>query len=167
MMGIRWGNGIPSALRGTTAVYANGYAVRCVKPAVFPRRCSITLRHLPSDFSISITGAFEAAYFLGHHQKIDQSNRDGFGGKGEVLTEVKGVGNIACATILSMLPELGRFPHKVLASLVGVAPPSAQSGEKEGKRGCIGGRMAVRNVLYMAALTATRHEPKIKAFYEG
>jgi len=25
MMGIRWGNGIPSALRGTTAVYVNGY----------------------------------------------------------------------------------------------------------------------------------------------
>ena len=68
MMGIRWGNGIPSALRGTTAVYANGYAVRCVKPAVFPRRCSITLRHLPSDFSISTTDLFEAAYILGHHQ---------------------------------------------------------------------------------------------------
>ena len=67
MMGIRWGNGIPSALRGTTAVYANGYAVRCVKPAVFPRRCSITLRHLPSDFSISTTDLFEAAYILGHH----------------------------------------------------------------------------------------------------
>ena len=68
-MGIRWGNGIPSALRGTTAVYANGYAVRCAKPAVFPRRCSITLRHLPSDFSISTTDLFEAAYILGHHQK--------------------------------------------------------------------------------------------------
>ena len=67
-MGIRWGNGIPSALRGTTAVYANGYAVRCVKLAVFPRRCSITLRHFPSDFSISTTDLFEAAYILGHHR---------------------------------------------------------------------------------------------------
>ena len=70
MMGIRWENGIPSALRGTTAVYANGYAVRYVKPAVFPRRCSITLRHLPSDFSISTTDLFEAAYILGHHPTL-------------------------------------------------------------------------------------------------
>ena len=69
-MGIRWGNGIPSALRGTTAVYTNGYAARCVKPAVFPRRCSITLRHLPSDFSISTTDLFEAAYILGHHPTL-------------------------------------------------------------------------------------------------
>jgi len=38
MMGIRWGNGIPSALRGTTAACANGYAARYVKPAVFPIR---------------------------------------------------------------------------------------------------------------------------------
>ena len=72
MMGIRWGNGIPSALRGTTAVYTNGYAARCVKPAVFPRRCSITLRHLPSDFSISTTDLFEAAYILGHHPNCKQ-----------------------------------------------------------------------------------------------
>ncbi|WP_366916331.1 Fic family protein, partial [uncultured Cardiobacterium sp.] len=35
-----------------------------------PRRCSITLRHLPSDFSISITDLFEAAYILGHHQPL-------------------------------------------------------------------------------------------------
>ena len=72
MMGIRWGNGIPSALRGTTAVYANGCAAQYVKPAVFPSRCSITLRHLPSVFSISITGAFEAAYILGHHLQFSE-----------------------------------------------------------------------------------------------
>ena len=66
-----------------------------------------------------------------------------------------------------MLPELGKVPHKRAALLVGVVPSPHQSGEKERKSGCVGGRMAVRNVLYMAALTATRHEPKIKAFYEG
>jgi len=29
-----------------------------------------------------------------------------------------------------------------------------------------GGRSAVRNVLYMATLTATRHNPVIKMFYD-
>ena len=67
MMNIRWGRYIPSALRVITAACATGYAARCVKPAAFPRRCFITSRHLPSVFSISITGTFEAAYFLGHH----------------------------------------------------------------------------------------------------
>ena len=67
MMNIRWGRYIPSALRVITAACATGYAARSVKPAAFPRRCFITSRHLPSVFSISITGTFEAAYFLGHH----------------------------------------------------------------------------------------------------
>ena len=99
-------------------------------------------------------------------KKIDQSNRGGFNGKGEILSEMKGVGRITCATLLSMLPELGKVPHKRAALLVGVVPPPRQSGEKEKKSGCVGGRMVVRNALYMAALTATRSEPKIKAFYE-
>ena len=75
-------------------------------------------------------------------KEIDKNNRDGFGGKGEILKDVPGVGKITCATILSMLPELGRVQHKRAALLVGVVPPSLQSGEKEGKRGCVGGRMA-------------------------
>ncbi|MFP5075659.1 transposase, partial [Neisseria sp. WLZKY-1] len=70
------------------------------------------------------------------------------------------------ATLLSMLPELGTVPHKRIAMLAGVVPPPNQSGDTDKKTGCIGGRMAVRNMLYMAALTASRFEPKIKAFYE-
>ena len=91
---------------------------------------------------------------------------DTFGGKGDVLTEVKGIGNTTCATLLSMLPELGTVPHKRIAMPAGVVPPPNQSADTDKKTGCIGGRMAVRNMLYMAALTAGHHEPKIKAFYQ-
>ena len=45
-------------------------------------------------------------------KEIDQSNRGGFNGKGEILSEMKGVGKITCATLLSMLPELGKVPHR-------------------------------------------------------
>ena len=98
-------------------------------------------------------------------QDIDQNSKD-FGGKGDVLTDVKGVGTHTGATLLAMLPELGTVPHKRIAMLAGVVPPPQQSGEKDRKTGCIGGRMAVRNMLYMAALSASRHEPQIKVFYE-
>ena len=94
------------------------------------------------------------------------SNADAFGGKGQVLTAIKGIGSTTSATLLSMLPELGTVPHKRIAMLAGVVPPPNQSGDTDKKTGCIGGRMAVRNMLYMAALTASRFEPKIKAFYE-
>ena len=91
---------------------------------------------------------------------------DTFGGKGDVLTEVKGIGSTTCATLLSMPPELGTVPHKRIAMPAGVVPPPNQSADTDKKTGCTGGRMAVRNMPYMAALTASRHEPKIKAFYQ-
>ena len=97
---------------------------------------------------------------------IDRYNKNGFDGKGAILSETKGVGNTTCATLLSMMPELGKVAHKRAAALAGVAPLPHQSGDKEKKTGCIGGRKMVRNALYMAALTATRFEPKIKVFYE-
>jgi len=97
---------------------------------------------------------------------IDRYNKRGFNGKGTILSEMKGVGNTTCATLLSMMPELGKVAHKRAAALAGVVPLSHQSGDKEKKTGCIGGRKIVRNALYMAALTATRFEPKIKEFYE-
>lgn len=99
-------------------------------------------------------------------KQIAKHNDSNFDGKNKIIGDIKGVGNTTCATLMSMLPELGRLPHKRIALLVGVVPPANQSGESVGKTGCIGGRMEVRNALYMATLTASRFEPKIKAFYE-
>jgi transposase len=52
-------------------------------------------------------------------------------------------------------PELGRLDRRRIAALVGVAPINRDSGAWRGHRAIAGGRSAVRNVLYMAALTAT------------
>jgi transposase len=41
----------------------------------------------------------------------------------------------------------------------------ATGGYESGKRKTIGGSSSVRRVLYMATLTATRFNPKIRAFY--
>jgi transposase len=65
-----------------------------------------------------------------------------------------------------LLPELGTLNRKQIAALVGVAPYNRDSGSTIGQRSIYGGRAEVRSALYMATLTATRSNPKIKAFYK-
>jgi transposase len=67
--------------------------------------------------------------------------------------------------VCAALPELGRVPSRQLAALVGVAPYNCDSGTLRGQRHCWGGRAAVRQVLYMATLAATRCNPVIRPFY--
>ena len=52
-----------------------------------------------------------------------------------------------------------------IAALVGVAPLNRDSGKYHGKRRIWGGRSHVRAALYMAALSASRHNPPIRSFY--
>ena len=82
-----------------------------------------------------------------------------------ILTSAPGVGQVTVATLLTELPELGTLNRHQAAKLVGVAPLVHQSGKSDQRRKPRGGRVQVRNVLYMATLVATRHNPQIKAFY--
>jgi len=84
----------------------------------------------------------------------------------QILTSAKGVGRITATTLLSELPELGKLDRKKIAALVGLAPMNFDSGKKRGYRKTKGGRMEVRNVLYMSTLVATRYNPLIKAQYQ-
>jgi transposase len=86
--------------------------------------------------------------------------------KDQLLQDVPGVGYVLSATLLSMLPELGKLNRKEIAALVGVAPLNRDSGGMKGKRATWGGRSSVRDVLYMAAMSAVRYNPVIKNFYE-
>ena len=86
--------------------------------------------------------------------------------KDSILQSVPGVGRITSSTLLAMLPELGKLDRQQVAALVGVAPVNKDSGRKQGKRRVYGGRADVRSVLYMAALSAKKHNPVIKKFYE-
>jgi transposase len=86
--------------------------------------------------------------------------------KYQLLRSMKGVGPVLAMTLLIDLPELGNVNKKEVAALVGVAPITNQSGKKIGRAITRYGRSGVRKVLYMAALTACKYNPKIKAFYE-
>jgi transposase len=79
---------------------------------------------------------------------------------------IKGLGPVAHATLLSLLPELGTLSRRQIAKLVGVAPLNRDSGTLRGHRAIFGGRARVRTVLYMATLVAVRWQPEFKAFYQ-
>lgn len=86
--------------------------------------------------------------------------------KAALLDGVPGVGDVTTFSLLADLPELGTMNRKQIAALVGVAPFPDDSGKRVGARYVRGGRADVRCVLYMATLSAIRHNPPIKAMYE-
>ena len=83
-----------------------------------------------------------------------------------LLKGLKGVGAGTQAMLMAGLPELGQLKHREISKLVGIAPLNCDSGKFKGKRITWGGRANVRAALYMATLSASRHDPTIKAFYE-
>jgi transposase len=86
-------------------------------------------------------------------------------GKVELLESVPGIGPVSAKTLLAELPEFGNVSGKQIPMLVGVAPINRDSGKQRGHRGTWGGRSAVRAVLYMATMAATRFNPVIREFY--
>lgn len=84
----------------------------------------------------------------------------------ELLQSMPGVGPMLSRTLLAELPELGTLNRRAIAALVGVAPLNRDSGMWRGKRHIGGGRGHVRAVLSMAAVTATRGNPRIRSFYQ-
>lgn len=78
---------------------------------------------------------------------------------------VNGVGVVTTMTLLAYLPELAQGSARGLTARVGLAPWSHDSGGRRGYRSIRGGRGVVRRGLYMAALSAIRHNDELGAFY--
>ena len=76
------------------------------------------------------------------------------------------MGRILSMSLLACLPELGKVNSRQIAALVGVAPFNHDSGKYRGRRIVWGGRANVRSVLFMAAMSAVRFNPRLKAFYQ-
>lgn len=83
-----------------------------------------------------------------------------------ILQSVPGVGIGLSAAILASFAEIGRLGKNQAAALVGVAPFNHDSGQRTGVRRVRGGRVDLRNVVYMSAYAATKFNPVIKAFYD-
>jgi transposase len=85
--------------------------------------------------------------------------------KAQRLDQIPGVGTITAAIVLAEMPELGQLNSQAAAALAGLAPYNQDSGPHVGVRRIYGGRKAVRCALYMATLSAVRHDHILKAFY--
>lgn len=85
----------------------------------------------------------------------------------ELLSSFKGIGPQTQAWLIAALPELGELNRKQIAALVGLAPFANESGQYRGQRRIRGGRSSVRTALYMATLTAVRHDPRMRQIYQS
>jgi transposase len=83
-----------------------------------------------------------------------------------ILAGVQGVGTLTASALLAALPELGTLSKTQVTALAGLAPFNRDSGAFRGTRAIRGGRMDVRSALFMAALSATRCNPPLRAFYQ-
>ncbi len=85
--------------------------------------------------------------------------------KEDLLASVPGVGPGTVSTMLAELPELGSLDRRKIAALAGLAPFTRQSGKWRGKSFIGGGRASVRAALFMAAMSAMRWNPTLRAFH--
>jgi len=99
-------------------------------------------------------------------EDMDDHVRTHFKDLAKLLDSVTGVGKVLIATTLGMLRELGTVSRTEISALAGVAPFNGDSAKHRGKRRIYGGRTELRNVLYMATLSAIRHNPVIRAFHD-
>jgi len=86
--------------------------------------------------------------------------------RARILRSMPGIGAVNVHMISAELPELGQATKAQIAALVGVAPLNCDSGRMRGRRTIWGGRRELRESLYMAAQTARRCCPRLKAFYD-
>ncbi len=84
----------------------------------------------------------------------------------DLLESVPGIGPRTARLLLAFLPELGQLSGAELGRLAGLAPLNRDSGTQRGHRHIGGGRARIRAGLYMATLTAIRHNAVVRGWYE-
>jgi len=129
-------------------------AARLLEDAMLQRLCHRRIARLAADIDLLDKHLLEVV-------AADPALADRY----RLLTSMPGVGPTLACTLLALLPELGRLSRKQVAALVGVAPYDFDSGKLKGMRCIWGSRAPVRQVLYMAAMSASNWNPVLKAFH--
>jgi hypothetical protein len=81
----------------------------------------------------------------------------------QALIAISGIGQITARGVFALAPELGRFSHKAIASIAGLAPDLRDSGQ--GYRRMRLGRTGSRPLLFMAAFAGACSHPRSQDFY--
>jgi transposase len=83
-----------------------------------------------------------------------------------LLKSISGIGDKIALAAIAMVPELGQVSNKAAAALVGVAPFVRKIGTMNAPARICGGRAPMRDIIYMAAVSASQHNPVLKPFYQ-
>jgi len=84
----------------------------------------------------------------------------------DLLQSVPGIGPQIARALIADLPEIGTLDRRQIAALAGLAPWTRQSGQWKGKSMIGGGRGAIRSALFIGAMSASRFNPPLAAFYQ-
>ena len=84
----------------------------------------------------------------------------------KLITSIKGFGELSAYRLLAYLPDLTLFKNaKQLAAFIGVSPKQKESGKYAGQTQLSKlGNARLRNILYMPALNAKRHNEALQPF---
>jgi len=93
------------------------------------------------------------------------AGHDEWSARSRWLRSVPGVGLVLAQTLIALLPELASLGTRCRQS-GGACPVRPRQWQYAGERHIQGGHMAIRNVLFMATLSARSCNPLIAAFAE-
>jgi transposase len=83
----------------------------------------------------------------------------------ELLRSIPGIGEVTAALVLAELPNIAEFTPKGLAAFTGLSPQEHSSGARRSFGGISRiGNAALRSALFLCALTARRHNPRLAEF---
>ena len=123
-----------------------------MREALVKKRADLKLTHAELELIAEAEARIQALF-----ETCDQEVKD-------LETDIRAA--ITAASLIAWMGELGTLTHRQIASLIGVAPFAADSGRLKGSRHIRGGRGRPRTVLFMAALSASVHNPEMTTFYQ-
>lgn len=86
----------------------------------------------------------------------------------DLLTTIPGIADLTASRILGEMPNISEYRSaKAVAAFAGLSPREHQSGISRGHtRLAKTGNSRLRKLLYFPAMSATQHNPILKAFYQ-
>jgi transposase len=85
----------------------------------------------------------------------------------DLLRSIPSIGDVTATVVLAELPNIAEFTPKGLAAFAGLSPQEHSSGTRRRQGGISRiGNPALRSVLYLCALSARRHNPRLTDFVQ-
>ncbi len=86
----------------------------------------------------------------------------------DLIRTIPGIADLTAARILGEMPNISEYRNSgAVAAFAGLSPREHQSGNSRGRtRLAKTGNSRLRRMLYFPAMSATRHNPILKALYD-